>query len=414
MKHSFVLSLALGAGWLLCPESLVIAGNSAGQLGWLILPLLAAVALLFVVCGELLNNPLLPTTDSKDFQILQRLTGTIPAAGITIAACIPLVVLAATALLVTSGYTFNEVFLYWFPNFGFSFLLLALLTILQLFPQKTIFRVQVCFTALAAGGLLVLALYGIAGGEKPVTGILQQPVSFSSVPSALLFLLFVGSTLSWNKQTPSFLVPLAGFAIFFLWILASLLYVTPERLASSTIPYMTAARKIMGDPGRQIMGVVVISGTCAALTSLMLLSRRMLAKIISEEMTTGLLTEKTQRWIFPPLIALSTGLLMVTGFAGDELLEVLLRAALILWLFYYSFVCLSALIWIKKTSQTMPLPAGICTLILLISQFTLVISNPHKLEICIFIFSTLGISTLLAAVWFLINKKINKRMEQTA
>ncbi len=414
MKHSFVLSLALGSGWLLCPESLVIAGNSAGQLGWLTLPLLAAVALLFVVCGRLLNHPLLPSTDSKEFQILQGLTGTIPAAGIIIAACIPLVVLAATALLVTSGYTFNEVFLYWFPNFGFSFLLLALLTILQFFPEKTIFRAQICFTALAAGGLLVLALYGIAGGGKPVVEVLQQPVSFSSVSPALLFLLFVGSTVSWNKQTPSFLIPLAGFVLFFLWILASLAYVAPERLASSTIPYMTAARKIMGDPGRQIMGVVVISGTCAAITSLVLLSRHMLAKIISKEMTTGLLTEKAQRWIFPPLIALSTGLLMATGLAGDELLEVLLRAALILWLFYYSFVYLSALIWIKKKSQPISLPAGIGTLILMISLFTLVINNPHTIEICIFIFSTLGISSLLAAVWLSIHKKFNTQMETTA
>ena len=414
MKHSFVLSLALGSGWLLCPESLVIVGNSAGQLGWLTLPLLAAVALLFVICGRLLNHPLLPSTDSKEFQILQGLTGTIPAAGIIIAACIPLVVLAATALLVTSGYTFNEVFLYWFPNFGFSFLLLALLTILQFFPEKTIFRAQICFTALAAGGLLVLALYGIAGGEKPVSGVLQQTVSFSSVsPPALLCLLFVGSTLFWNKQTPSFLLPLAGFVLFFLWILASLTYVAPERLASSTIPYMTAARKIMGDPGRQIMGVVVISGTCAAITSLVLLSRHMLAKIISEEMTTGLLTEKAQRWIFPPLIALSTGLLMATGLAGDELLEVLLRAALILWLFFYSFICLSALIWIKKKSQPISFSACTCTLILLISLLTLVISNPHKIELCIFIFSALGISSLHAAVWLSIHKKFNPQMETT-
>ena len=414
MKQSFFLSLALGSGWLLCPESLVIAGNSAGQLGWLTLPLLAAVAILFVVCGKLLNNPLLPATDSKEFQILQGITGTIPAAALTIAACMPLVVLAATALLVTSGYTFNEVFLYWFPNFGFSFLLLALLTILQFFPEKTIFRAQFCFVALAAGGLLVLALYGIVGGEKAVTDVLQQPVGFSSTSSALLFLLFVGSTLSGNRQTPSFLVPLAGFVIFFLWILVSLTYVSPERLASSTIPYMTAAKKIMGDPGRQIMGVVVISGTCAAITGLTLLSRHMLAKIATGKMTIGLLSEKAQRWFLPPLIALITGSLMATGLAGDELLEVLLRGALILWLLYYSFMCLSALICINKKSQPIFLPASICTLILLVSLFTLVISNPHTIEICIFIFSTLGISGLLAAIWFLINKKLNKQMEQTA
>ncbi|HID70286.1 MAG TPA: hypothetical protein EYP35_07495 [Desulfobacterales bacterium] len=415
MNPSILLSLALGSGWLLSPESLVIAGNSAGQLGFLILPLLAAVALLFTGCGKLLNNQSLPATDSKEFQIIQNLTGTIPAAGITIAACVPLTVLAATALLVTAGYTFNEVFLYWFPNFGFSFLLLALLTILQLFPEKIIFRAQICFTALAAGGLIILALSGMTGGERPATEIAQQPFSFASASPAVLLFIFAGSTFSGKKQTPSFLVPLAGFVIFFLWTFASLNYVNPERLASSTIPYMTAARKILGDPGRQIMGIVIISGTSAAVTGLMLLSRHMLANIfVKKETDKKLLGTKVLRWFFPPLIAIITAVLLATGLAGDELLEVLLRSALILWLLYYSFLCLSALVWINKSEHPIPLQALLSTLFLLISLCTLMISNPHKTSIYIFIFSALGISSIIAAGWFSIHKKTNKQMEVTA
>jgi len=414
MKFSILLPLALGSGWLLSPESLVIAGNSAGQLGFLILPLLAAVALLFTGCGKLLNNSSLPATDNKEFQIICNLVGPIPTAGITIAACVPLTVLAATALLVTAGYTFNEVFLYWFPNFGFSFLLLALLTILQLFPEKIIFRAQICFTALAVVGLLILSLYGMTGGKQPVAEIVRQPFSFASASPAVLLFLFAGSTFSGKKQTPSFLVPVAGFVIFFLWSFASLNYVSPERLASSTIPYMTAARKILGDPGRQIMGVVIISGTCAAVTGLMLLSKHMLSNIsLKNETNSKLLNEKILRWFFPPLIATITGVLLVTGLAGDELLEVLLRSALILWLLYYSFLCLSALIWINKSSQTVPLPALLSTLFLLTSLCTLLINNPHKTDISIFIFSTLGISTIITAGWFSIHKKNHKQMEVT-
>lgn len=414
MKSSILLPLALGSGWLLSPESLVIAGNSAGQLGFLILPLLAAVALLFTGCGKLLNNPALPATNNKEFQIIQSLTGTIPAAGLTIAACVPLTVLAATALLVTAGYTFNEVFLYWFPNFGFSFLLLALLTILQLFPERIIFRAQICFTALAASGLLILALYAMPGGKQPVVEIARQPFSFASASPTVLLFLFAGSTFSEKKRTPSFLLPLAGFVIFFLWSFASLNYVSPERLASSTIPYMTAARKILGDPGRQIMGVVIISGTCAAVTGLMLLSRHMLVNIsIKKKTNSKLLSAKILRWFFPPLIAIITSSLLATGLAGDEFLEVLLRSALILWLFYYSFLCFSALIWINKSSQPVPLLALLSTLILLSSLCTLVISNPQKIDIAIFIFSTLGISTTITAGWFSIHKKNHTQMEVT-
>lgn len=407
MKHSFFLPFSLGAGWLLSPESLVIAGNSGGQMGWRTFPVLASVALLLGLSGKLLQHPLLPTHGNREFLLLQNLTGTVMATGLTLASCIPLVILAATALLVTSGYTFNEVFLYWFPNFGFSFLLLTLLTILQFLPEKILFKAQVCFVFLAAGGLLTLALSGIAWTETPVMKILGQPGSFSSASSALLILLFAGSTVAGNKQHP-FLIPIAGFVIFFLWIFISLSYVPPERLASSTIPYMTAARKIMGDPGRQIMGVVVISGTCAAITGLMLMGRCMLGTIVITKNGSPLLSAKKQRWLLPPLIALITTLLMITGLAGDELLEVLLRGALILWLMHHTLLCLSALFRLKDKEQQFPFAGAICTLMLMAILFTLIISNPHRTEMILFILSMLGISGLLAAVWFFINRNKNE------
>lgn len=411
MKYSLFLSLALGIGWLLSPEALVIAGNCAGQLGWLSLPLLVAVALLFAVCGRLLHSPQLPSTPNRAYLTLRSLTGTIPAISLTLASCIPLVILAATALLVTSGYTFNEVFLYWFPNFGFSFLLLALLTLLQFFPEKIIFRAQICFVSLAAGGLLILALYGTISAENPLSGIIQQPGSFSSASSAALLLLFAGSTVTAKSQQPFPLVPIAGLVIFFFWILASLAYVSPERLASSTIPYMTAARKIMGEPGRQIMGVVVISGTCAAITGLMLLCRRMLGGFAGESTSSETFAGKGQRWIFPPLIATITGSLMATGLAGDELLEVLLRGALILWLLHYTLSCSSALFYIKQETGSIPLPGSICTLLLLAGLATLIISNPQRNEMLLFLVSILGISGLLATIWFFINKN-TQQMEK--
>ncbi len=405
MKSTLLLPLVLGCGWLLSPEALVIAGNAAGQLGWFTLPLLAAAALLFTLNNRLLCNPALPASPGKGFVVLQKNMGRIPAAGLIIASCLPLTILAATALLVTSGYTFNEVFLYWFPNFGFAFLLLALLTILQFFPEKVIHRVQFAFIGLAAGGLLLLGLYGALNPAKPVSAILQPPEHFSAASPAILLLLFVGSTLFQERQQPVALVPVTAFVIFFFWILASLAHVDLGRLASSTIPYMTASRKILGDPGRQIMGVVVISGTCAAITGLILLSRQKLSELAAAEMAPGFLSTKGQRWILPPLIAIITSLLMATGLAGDELLEVLLRGALILWLLYHSLLCLSALLWIKKESQTMPLPACISTLILMAGIVTLLVSNPHRMEMTIFILSVLGSSGLLAAVLFFLNRK---------
>ena len=404
MKYSALLSFALGAGWLLSPESLVIAGNSAGNMGWFTLPVLAVVAILLGSTGKLLQHSQLPDHAGREFKILTGLTGTIPAVTLILVSCIPLTVLAATALLVTSGYTFNEVFLYWFPNFGFSFLLLGLLTVLQFFPDKIVFKVQIGLVSIVVLGLSFLALSGIAAGEKPVIETLQQPANISSTASAILILLFAGSTLTTNSSRP-FLIPVAGFIIFCLWISASLLYVNPERLASSTIPYMTAARKIMGDPGRQIMGVVVISGTCAALTSLLILCRRMLGNCIQTEDGKALLSVKKQRWLFPPLVAVATGILMARGLAGDELLEILLRGALILWLLYHSLLCLSALFMLKKQTGIIPLGGAVSTAFLLAALVILSINDPHRTEILLFILAMLGTGGLMATLWFFINKQ---------
>lgn len=405
-KHSFFLSLALGAGWLLSPESLVITGNSSGHMTWLTLPVLAIVALLFGLTARLLQQPQLSSRKGEEFTLLAEFTGTIPATALTIASSLPLIVLSATALLVTSGYTFNEVFLYWFPNFGFAFLLLAILTILQFCPEKILHRAQIFFVALAAGGLLSLCLLGFVKiGGATSQQVAELPTHFSWATIAPLFLLFAGSTLGSNRERP-FLLPIAATVLFALWIVISLSYVTPDRLISSTIPYMTAARKILGDPGRQIMGAVVISGTCAAYTGLMLAARRLLATIIDSKSGSQLFSIKMQRWLLPTLLALITAILMATGLAGEELLEVLLRAALMLWLLHHIFLCISALVWLKKDSR-LPLAGGGATLAMVAALFSLFISNAEHTKILIFSFSMLGISTLLALIWLTINKRRN-------
>ena len=354
--------------------------------------------LLFIFCNRLLNHQKLPDSDDKEFLILRSAVGNIPAAALSLAGCLPLTVLAATALFVTAGYTFNEVFLYWFPNFGFAFLLLALLTILQILPERYSYRVQTFLTLLTGGGLLFLSLYGIAGANTPAASFFHKPESFSPVDPALFLLIFTGITLVREKHIQN-VVMLLGTTMFALWIIASLLYVSPERLADSTIPFMTAARKIMGEPGRQLMGVVVISGTCAAVNALMLLTRQMTAQI-----TPVFLPVKSRRWLLPLFTALCTGILMATGLAGDEILETLLRSGLILWLSYYSILCFSALLWLKKKQIPLRIPF-LSTLVLTGGLLTLIFGTAERTETILHILSAISAAVLMAAVWFFINKK---------
>ncbi len=412
MKSPILLSLALGCGWLFSPEVLVITGNSAGNLGLLAIPLLALAAFLFSTCGKTINSVQLESERNNELQILQQSIGAIPAASLTLAACFPLLILAATALLVTSGYTFNEVFLYWFPNFGFAFLLLGLLTLVQFLPMKLLLRVQLFCVSLAGGGILILALYGSGTSVIPLSALLHMPESLSQAAfsSTMLLFLFVGSNLFHGQQGRCSLVPRLAFFVFALWMFASLSHVNPERLASSTIPYMTASRRILGDTGRQIMGVVVISGSCAAVIGLTLLCREKLTDLVQALMAPGFLAKGDGRWVLPPLVAIATGICMATGLAGDEILETLLRSALLLWLLYYSAVSLAAIRVLKKAQQTVSLPARIAPLLLFAGLLAVLLTNPQRSEMFVIILCLLVTSSALAALWFFINPK--KRLKK--
>jgi hypothetical protein len=407
MKSPLLLSLALGCGWLFSPEALVIVGNSVGNLGWLAIPLLALTALLFSFNANTINNALLADAHNNELSLLRKGIGTIPAGALTIASCFPLLILAATALLVTSGYTFNEVFLYWFPNFGFAFLLLGLLTLLQFLPLKLVYRVQLLFVSLAGLGIFILGVYGTLTPAKAMSTVLQVPeqISTSSLSSALLLLLFAGSNLFQGKKNGFAKVALFALLVFLPWMFASLAHVNPERLASSTIPFMTASRKIMGDTGRQIMGMVVIMGSCAAFTGLSLLCRQKLTELSQEKMAPFFLAKGGQQWLLPPLVAIAVGACMATGLAGDELLETLLRSALLLWLLYYCFVSFAAPLSIQAEKNTFSIFPFIAPLLLCVGLATILFHSSHTVEMLKFIIAFLVASSCLVTLLVFIQPK---------
>ena len=407
MNPPLLMSLALGCGWLFSPEAMVMAGNSTGYLGWLAIPLLALAALIFSFNVNTINKALQSDTQSSELTLLKKSIGTIPAGALTIASSFPLLILAATALLVTSGYTFNEVFLYWFPNFGFAFLLLGLLTLLQFLPLKQVYKIQLFFVGLAGLGIFFLGVYGSLTPAKSMGTIFQIPqhISEGGLSSALLLLLFAGSNLFQGKKSGFPHVALIALLVLLPWMFASLAHVNPERLASSTIPFMTASRKIMGDTGRQIMGIVVIMGSCAAFTGFTLLCRQKLAELSQEKMAPRFLAKEGQRWLLPPLTAIAVGACMATGLAGDERLELLLRSALLLWLLYYCTVSFAAIASIKAEKSLPSITPFFAPLILSTGLVTILLSSSHPLELLKFIVFLLVASSFLAMLLVFINPK---------
>ena len=382
MNSPLLLSLALGCGWIFSSESLMIAGNSAGTLGWLVIPLLLGTVLLLICNSAITHNVARSNNLHSEIALLKTVLGTLPTVSVALASCFPLLIFATTGLLVTAGYTFNEVFLYWFPNFGFAFLLLFCLTICQLLPTRYLIGIQLLLITLAALGLLILGLYGIFSLEQPVTAMLTSPrVSSSTLLStSLLLLLFVGPTLTQGTAKEYVKRSIFVLAILLPWLLASISHVPAERLAHSTIPFMTAARKIMGEPGRQLMGVVVIAGSSAAVTALFLLCRQKLKELAYEAILPSFFATAGERWVFAPIAAIIIATCMATGLAGDEILEILLRSALLLWLFSHCLVSIAA--WSGYTAKSVqPMAARFPAILLTIGCGAAVYSSPHPLQL---------------------------------
>ncbi|MCI5124068.1 MAG: hypothetical protein D3925_06225 [Candidatus Electrothrix sp. AR5] len=416
MKRTDISVLSLGCCWMLSPESLALVGNIAGQAGWAILIPLALVTLCFMTCAHLLSNRHLP---EQGFPFHKKNTASIIGAnGLTLAASLPLMIFSATAILVTAGYTFNEVFLYWFPNFGFAFLLLFLLTVLQFFPEKITSGAQVLFIGTAVIGLLFLSFYGILSlglsvSAKIVPGQdlpLNAP-QLSWHAAALLPLLYVGTLFPEEQQKTSaqILIPAVGFSLFLLWIAASLNHVSPERLASSDIPYMTAARKIMGEPGRYIMGVIIIAGSCGAVNGFFVLCRRILTGL-ADQKTQNLAAHKkiSRSQLLPLALATCIGGAMAAGLAGEDLLEVLVRAALLLWLTSMILRCIAALLWLHQKKGMLSVPALLSTVLLAITLPSILFGDPEKVQLVLCIFFALSAGLLMAACRFFINKHSRK------
>ena len=64
-----------------------------------------------------------------------------------------------------------------------------------------------------------------------------------------------------------------------LWGLVSYIYVPPQRLADTSVPYSLAAREVLGWTGRKIMGLVVLAATCGVVNALLWGVARMIIAI---------------------------------------------------------------------------------------------------------------------------------------
>jgi amino acid transporter len=248
----------------------------------------------------------------------------------------------ATAALVTAGFVFNEVFFYWFPNFGFAALLLVALLILNLAGRWIAAAAQILFTFTALFGLAGLALIGLSNGEPGQLALPFEAGHHGLQACGLAAIAFVGYDLL-QYTTDGLARPRARTAVYTglgigglvlcVYNTAALIHVEASRLAGTSMPYILTARSILGQTGRIVMGIVVIAGACAAVNLLFQAVARMMAAMAEQGLMPVWVGKTPSRpWLPLTVMAGMSGGLMALGFAGTDLLDLSLRAGLILWL----------------------------------------------------------------------------------
>ena len=222
-------------------------------------------------------------------------------------------------------------------------------------------------------------------------------------------LLFVGFDLGfniWNKpeQKPFknnnilFIAVIFMGMLFLLWGYVLLLYVPVEKLIDTSIPHMIAAKSILGDPGRFIMGGIVISGSLAAVHALFTSISKQGSILFKIEKLPGNI--KISKIIILSLTLIITGM-MAGGLAGEDQLETFIRASFILWLILYAMISISHILILvrpaKRYYNNLLLKKTVSVMCLLILGITILILTIMD-DKSILIFKFLGVALFISLI----------------
>ncbi len=389
--HSLLIAFGIIGFWLFSPEALVLIGNGGGVGGGAgIAALLIFSIVIFFGTSCLEDDKGLPGAEATvSRQKKLNLKDLLGAAGM-----ISTTIFASTGMMVTAGFTFNEVFYHRFPNFAFAYILLTIVLALQFFQRRLRNAVLAAAVICSLSGLAALIVFGLVSGapvpirfaneNTSIQGLLPLLLVFAGMDRARLFL---------REEPKRFRIAFL-FSVILLagWMATSAGFVDPLRLSFSTIPYMTAAGKIAGDPGRLAMGLVIISGSFWAVHGLLNIGGFTIIRV--SKYPHGGHVHK----IMIILLAAAVGAIMAAGGAGTNRLELYIRSSLLLWLLHTALSVLSGALAARPKK---PFQAGvglIAGLIILGCSLTLFVIQEDVLTAALFVVSMIAVTALLVVV----------------
>ncbi len=349
-----LIPFAFAVSLMLSPDTFVIIGHLLGTSGAAGLFFILIAAAFYLGMLSYLNSFLGHKTATRGSDCFIRpITAVAHASGLW--AKLISAVFLTTGLMVSAGFAFNEIFVYWFPNFGFAFLLLASLAAMQWLPLKIRIRSQVVLSMTSLLGLIVLTIAGIM--KMDTLSLIDfsntiNPARFM-VPDGFVFswLIFIGPELGMvagkKVGVPSEkIIKVVGIAVlimaglFALWGKVLLAVIGQARLLETTIPHILGAKALLGGTGRLIVGLMIIMGACAAVNAFLFVIQHQVKDLVDLRLLPrGFGRSK----YIVSLVAMMSALLMAMGLAGHQALETLIRGCLGFWLFSYAMILLSSM-----------------------------------------------------------------------
>lgn len=361
MRASALIPIGGALAFALAPSSLIVVGNLVGTSGYLFLLVIGLATLVhcctantYRIAARLFPGP------ASEARLIGAVWGALSRIALPLAARWPLAVVFSTSLLVTAGYVFNEVFVGWFPNLGFSFLLLACLTVINLAGEKSWCFCQRIFLGITVCALLAVMIAGAMAPPLPATtasvaDTIALPLVVAGIFIFLGFDLAVFLTRAEGISTPHFVTALILSALVLsCWGLVSGRQVEATRLAESSLPHMLAAKAILGEPGRWLMGAAVIGGTCAAVNMLFQGLTKMTIAVAGLGPRSAWMARRPWGRCLPPLVlAAFIAAMLGSGMGGESILDTWITGGFWLWLAHHGLIN-AALIAHRRTHSREP------------------------------------------------------------
>ncbi len=401
---------ALIWAWALTPETLVFVGRGGGLAGMAMIGSLGTGCVLALLCSSVIHDGRLSgSAGGSDFGVMTRVWGRFASTALVLGGRIPLLLFASTGMLVTAGFAFNEIYLYWFPNFLFASLLLAAVGLVHLFREKYAFFLQAAAAILVIAALLTLVVWG--GGGNGLKASATAPAAgqgFHLSLAALGFIPFLGFDFHRGAGRNRVVIfSLVGvFLVLSLWVWLVVGRVAAETLATVDVAYMFAARSVAGELGRYVIGVAVIGGAVCGVNGLFIVVRRCFEDIDRE------LHGQGKRRLYNVLVVvfvLTVEAMMLGGVAGEEVLGLQIRASIVLWLCYLLFrVLAGAYILRQKGCRKGWLGYGLAPLLVLM-VLVLVLPHEDRHYLAVFLSAVATAAALLSLVWLKAAERLKKK-----